>query len=82
MFAYIETKCTIKTNKTCGFHVHMSPYNGEPWSVQELRSICFAIIYFEEAILALLPRSRRYNDHLLSNYVHNPKLARLSLNEC
>lgn len=66
MFAHLEAKCTINTNKRCGFHVHMSPGNGSMWTLPELKGICFAIIHFESAILAILPASRRNNFHLQS----------------
>jgi D-serine dehydratase len=83
MFAHVQTKCKkIETNKRCGFHVHMSPGDERPWTVDELRSICFAIVYFEEAMLAVLPESRRNNEIVASNYVGNPKFAGLSREEC
>ncbi|OIW25945.1 hypothetical protein CONLIGDRAFT_647676 [Coniochaeta ligniaria NRRL 30616] len=73
IFNHIKAQCKITTNETCGFHVHLSPGSGQPWSLEELRSISFAIIYFDEAILALLPQHRRNNDHLLSNFADNDK---------
>jgi hypothetical protein len=82
MFAHVETKCTLSTNETCGFHVHMSPGNDEPWSVAELGSISFAIIHFEEAVLALLPEHRRNNMRLGSNFVDNKQFSGLTKNEC
>ena len=80
-FCYIESMCTIKTNKTCGFHVHLSPGDGREWTVDELRSICFAILYFEAAFLALMPKERRESAHLLSNHLHS-QLAGLTLEQC
>lgn len=82
MFTHIGTKCTITTNDTCGFHVHLSPGDGREWPVEELRSISFAILYFDEAILALLPEHRRISSRLLSNYADNPRFRGCNFDEC
>lgn len=82
IFAHIQTKCTLATNETCGFHVHLSPGSDEPWSVAELRSISFAIFYFDEAMLALMPVPRRKSYYHHSNRFDNRVFSGLTLGEC
>jgi hypothetical protein len=83
LFAYLEAKCEkIETNKSCGFHVHLSPGDGERWNLEELKRICFAIYYFEEAFMALLPVSRRHSVYISSKQYDNAKFAGLSIEEC
>jgi hypothetical protein len=48
----------------------------------ELRSISFAVIYFDEALLALLPEHRRRNFYLYSNYKNNNQLCDLTMDKC
>lgn len=82
VFAHMETKCTLQTNETCGFHVHVSPGSGKPWSVAELRSISFAILYFDEAMLALLPEPRRLSYYHQSNRADNIRFEKLTTGKC
>lgn len=83
VFAHLEAKCkTINTNKSCGFHVHLSPGDGSMWRLDELKRIAFAICYFEQAFMALLPESRRISAYVAQKPSDNPKFRGSSIEEC
>ncbi len=83
VFAHLEAKCkTIKTNKSCGFHVHLSPGDGSMWRLDELKRIAFAIYYFEQAFMALLPESRRISVYVAQKPSDNPKYRASSTEKC
>ncbi|OIW34293.1 hypothetical protein CONLIGDRAFT_675289 [Coniochaeta ligniaria NRRL 30616] len=83
LFAHIDTKCVrMETNKSCGFHVHLSPGDGKPWTLDQLKRICFSIYYFEGALLALLPVSRRHSMFVSSRQMYNRNFFNLSTKAC
>lgn len=69
--------CVFQSNRSCGFHIHVSPQEGT-WTMTELRNICIAIIYFEGAFEVLVPEHRRGNQWIKSNRADNPALAKLT----
>ncbi|OIW27625.1 hypothetical protein CONLIGDRAFT_716074 [Coniochaeta ligniaria NRRL 30616] len=79
VFDHVQTTCDITTNKSCGFHVHLSPGDGS-WDLEELKRICLAILYFEPAVLALLPVSRQnHHSFLGKNRFGNDNFHELSI---
>ncbi|KAG8164617.1 hypothetical protein KVR01_004892 [Diaporthe batatas] len=76
LFKTMRESYVFESNRSCGFHVHASPAAGA-WSLQELKSICMAVVYFEDAFEAIVPEHRRGNQWIKSNTVDNPKLANL-----
>lgn len=74
LFKHIGSLCAFQTNRSCGFHVHLSPIGGS-WSLSELQGISVAIIHFECAFEALIPETRRGNQFIRSNrFFGNPAL--------
>lgn len=66
VFDLLNHSCRIETDFSCGFHVHVSPGNRE-WHLDELKSICIAILYFEQAMFDILPVDRRSSGYLYKN---------------
>lgn len=60
-FRSVESIAEIDTNISCGTHVHFFPGSGKHWTDDELREICHATLFFEGALLRLVPESRRDN---------------------
>jgi hypothetical protein len=58
VFDLVEDHCEIKTDISCGFHVHLSPADRE-WDLAELQNISIAILHFEQAMFDVLPEERR-----------------------
>lgn len=88
MFATLSTDFLIETNRSCGFHVHLSP--GKPkaqtmdrgdWTIDELTRIAMAVVYFENAFEAVIPAERRGNKYHRANRAQNQYLAELSIDE-
>ncbi|CAG8081516.1 unnamed protein product [Penicillium salamii] len=82
MFKALDLVCEISTNPTCAVHVHISPPEGNPWSLRTLKSICRHILHFEPAILAIVPDHRRHNRYAASNYCDNSLLKGKSYRGC
>ncbi|KAH8904964.1 hypothetical protein BR93DRAFT_939021 [Coniochaeta sp. PMI_546] len=83
IFAHLQAKCErIETNKSCGFHVHLSPGDGFKWDLDELKRVCIAVLYFEDAFLALIPESRRHTSYVSNNRYDHEKFSALSFAEC
>ncbi|KAH8904963.1 hypothetical protein BR93DRAFT_939020 [Coniochaeta sp. PMI_546] len=57
VFELINEQCRLKSNHTCGFHVHISVAD-RMWELAELKSLSIAILHFEEAFTDLLPDHR------------------------
>lgn len=68
--------CTVHINESCGLHIHISspPQSRGKWSIQTLRSVCRSILYFNEAIEALVPAERRSNIYSANNHHENTLL--------
>lgn len=82
MFKYLDTLCAIRSNRSCGFHIHLSPMGGE-WTLNELNGISIGIIHFERAFEAMIPETRRGNQFIRSNrFFGNEQLKDLKHSEC
>lgn len=66
MWERTRSACLVKTNKSCGTHIHLSPL-GRSWTLEELKSIAIAINHFESAFEVLLPMTRRGSPYARSN---------------
>ena len=78
----IKFHCKVETSGSCSTHVHLSPLNNVPWDIGALRSLCQAILYFENAWEVLLPESRRGNGWCRSNRLRNFQFRDKSDEEC
>lgn len=74
MFSKMQKACNLFTNETCGTHIHLSPGEGI-WRTKELKRICKAILYFEEAMEVLFPAARRQSKFCRSNRFNNPQFT-------
>jgi hypothetical protein len=63
----LEREFEVHATKECSTHVHLSPANGRPWSLDESKGIAKAAIFFERCIDALMPGHRRINPYCMSN---------------
>jgi hypothetical protein len=70
----------VKTNNSCAFQVHISPL-GRSWTLAELKSISLAILHFEQAFLALIPKSRWEHNGQIRLNSENKTLENLSREE-
>lgn len=57
-WAQLLAMFTVKINKTCGTHVHFAPW-GRRYSLHELHTIAFAVVYYEPYVVSCLPVERR-----------------------
>src|SRR4051812_21886130 len=48
----------LQNSTHCGFHVYISPADDKEWTLQELKNICVAILYFDDVMTDLLPWER------------------------
>ena len=71
----LHASCSIQTNETCGTHVHVSPSNG--FHVRDAKAVARAILFFEPAIDALVPRHRREGTYCKRFYVSHPVFSKL-----
>ena len=69
----------IETNDTCGTHVHISPPREKDWDIGNPKPVCGSILYFENAIEALVPPKRRNNILTKANWVDNHHFHNKSL---
>lgn len=76
MFSRMQKTCDLFTNASCGTHIHLSPGDGT-WRPKELKRVCKAILYFEEAMEVLYPQARRGSHFCRSNRFDNEQLARM-----
>ena len=72
----------VVINDGCATHVHVCPRNEERWSLEQLKPIAKAIIYFDPGLMEIYAPSRR--EHMLtqSNKRENHKLKDLNYAEC
>jgi hypothetical protein len=66
---FLEENYRVTADETCSTHVHMSIAGN--YSAHQLKRLAQAIIYFEPAFEALLPRDRRGNEYARSNWIDN-----------
>ncbi|ERF75865.1 hypothetical protein EPUS_01231 [Endocarpon pusillum Z07020] len=72
-WAYLSANYDIAGNTLAGTHIHIGL---EPdYSLTDLKRIAQAVIHFETAFEALVPRCRRGNIHVKSNWLDAPGLA-------
>lgn len=74
LYESLSNDAYLCVNESCGLHVHISPDGESVWTLQDLKRISQAIIYFDSAIECLVPPHRRQNVWSKSNRVDNPKL--------
>lgn len=79
LFTNINKICYLTINPSCAFHVHIRRIGG--WTVSYLLSLCHAILYFENAVQALLPAERRRNFWARSNNWDNSRLRMASIQQ-
>ena len=69
-------------NHNCATHVHIWPKGKKDWSLDQLKQIAKAVIYFEKAFEVISAPSRRNHDHTRHNKASNPELKDLEFAEC
>jgi hypothetical protein len=72
----------IETNESCGMHVHLSPIDNRIWPLESLQRLCRSALWFEKALEAVYPDSRRGNLWCKSNHLDNPRLKAKTELEC
>jgi hypothetical protein len=83
VWSHLKEVTRIKVNKSCGVHVHLSPNdNIGVWTLPAVKAICRSIVYFEFAIEALLPSTRRCNHWTKSNVYDNDHFPDKKLRTC
>ena len=66
----------------CATHVHVSPKAGTRWSLDQLKQIAQAVVYFEEAFKIIWTPSRREQILTKSNKTDNKNLNQLDFGNC
>ncbi|KAF9643628.1 hypothetical protein BDM02DRAFT_3191383 [Thelephora ganbajun] len=69
MWSLIGPLCVVKTNDSCGTHVHVSPSN--EYTSAQIKAVARAALYFEPAINALVPPHRRNNFYSRNFFASN-----------
>jgi hypothetical protein len=82
LWSVTEQIFTVETNKSCGLHVHLSVPDDQNWPIDRLQQLCRSAFWFENALEALCPESRRGNKWAKSNRLDNPKLKNKTEREC
>lgn len=86
LFEAMSQLYEFQTNRSCGFHVHISP--GDPsdgrgdWTLEELKNIAMAIVYFEDAFEVLIPETRRGSKWHRPNRAQNRSFEKLRMDQC
>ncbi|KXJ87326.1 hypothetical protein Micbo1qcDRAFT_197912 [Microdochium bolleyi] len=73
----LDAHYIVSGGENCSTHVHMSI--GGYYSVLQLKRLAQAIIHFEPAFEAILPRDRRGNEYARSNWIDNDYFGRKGL---
>ncbi|KAF2966741.1 hypothetical protein GQX73_g6834 [Xylaria multiplex] len=68
-WGFLEENYKVTADETCSTHVHMSIVGD--YSVIQVKRLAQAIIHFEPAFEALLPRDQRGNEYARSNWIDN-----------
>lgn len=66
----------------CATHVHISPKAGTRWNLDQLKQVAQAVIYFEEALKAILAPSRREHRLTKRNKANNRYLKDRGFGSC
>lgn len=73
----------FSTTNACATHVHISPQNeGNSWSLDQLKGVAQAVVYFEQAFEVIVAPSRRGNSHVYRNKANNRFLQNLEFKDC
>ncbi|KAL2138087.1 hypothetical protein VTI28DRAFT_7492 [Corynascus sepedonium] len=64
--AFQRVKYKLRLTTDCSMHVHVSPYDG-PYTADQLKKICKALSYFDNAITKVMPTERKDNHWATSN---------------
>jgi len=78
----IMGSCLIRTDQTCGTHVHISPLGNLQWHIESLKHICRSILWFESALEVVVPKTRRGNAWAKSNRFDNSKFQGKDIAQC
>ena len=73
---------TICQEQSTGIHIHVSPADDEGWTIDRVKRVATASLWFEPALKAIMPDHRRGNAHCLSNYLYNSKFYGKSIEYC
>ncbi|ROW07938.1 hypothetical protein VMCG_03427 [Cytospora schulzeri] len=86
LFEALNDSYEFETNRSCGFHVHLSPGNSSykrgDWTLEELKNIAMAVVYFEDAFEVLIPETRRGSKWHRPNRAQNRRFEKLSTKQC
>jgi hypothetical protein len=70
--------CNIRVDRSCGTHVHVSPEGRflweYPYTLDELKRIAKAVIYYDSAVTLILPGERKACSYSRSNVLENAQL--------
>jgi hypothetical protein len=64
----------------CGSHVHVSPGRGS-FHLKELQAIAFAVVFYDEQVQQVLPKSRRNYHYCVPNKKHSRHLKGKSMSK-
>ncbi|KAK0665499.1 putative amidoligase enzyme-domain-containing protein [Cercophora samala] len=68
LFATLKESCKIRVTNDCSMHIHVSPGPGLPtFDDSQIRAICKAICYFDDAITRVMPADRKETTWAKSN---------------
>ena len=76
----IHAACLIETNTWCGTHVHVSPDND--YTLDQMKSVARAVLYFESALNALVPADRLKSKFCKSFHASNPNFKGKTMDKC
>ncbi|EZG04336.1 hypothetical protein H106_05987 [Trichophyton rubrum CBS 735.88] len=62
VFKHLRTLASLQVNHSCGFHVHISKQE-RPWTLEDLKRVSRAILYFESSMELVVPEHRRGNNY-------------------
>ena len=72
----------VEVDDGCATHVHISPEEKGLWSLEQLKQLSKAIIYFAKAFRTIWAPSRRNHSLTQSNKGQNYKLKDIGFAEC
>ena len=81
-FATLLELAEVEVDEMCATHVHISPKKEEEWSLEQLKQVAKAIIYFNDAFKTIWAPSRRKHELTKSNKDDNHKLRTLKFAQC
>ena len=72
----------VEVDHMCATHVHISPKEKEVWSLEQLKRIAKAVIYFDDPFKVISAPTRRDHDLTQSNKRKNYLLKDLDFGAC